>query len=632
MLRNSLLALSCLALPVLPACDPPQQDKFKSEGGISPDPSGIIAGSILYVGPRPSCVTEDGTRRVHGRVVLTLFPFDNPPPPEGRATTASNIMFLNPENMFTVADCVPEGRTPDPTEKITRAMDYSWPQIPLGTDKPIAYQIRSFYDSDEDMNPFFSVKNLPTAGDIAGLALKDVQNPSAGSLPIIMPPAAEAENGYKRQGVIVAIGNYVWMERPAFKVEETNRFLSSASVIAPAQNVDGSLNLKQTLEDMWGQTCARRGIPDCGLRMQQLSEEETATVFKVGDVQLDFSPERYAFLTEPVDILTVNIGAPDEAKPDMKPDPHPLMGSNLGIPYYTPITILTRQAPPSTENIMAITEAAAGIPNVRLIGSPLMDEVAGVLKPTKRVVVGDLPIAVPSVAAVELDPLDTACRLPYLAPGNLTRAFESRMTYCSELPTGIYGFSAIQGVAGGQRVEEPNPDISDNGYVVDGARLSGQAWTLPNDLSVPLQVGKDNVLASQGREQLLVVYDPEGEAKSCKTGSDPDMGFITRDINYRDICEPGENDKIENPAGAVGEGIDGEGCLPEHCCDGIMHLCNIELCELCTEETCGAVGADERHPIRQGPTQIVRVENGKNIPNCVPFEMPSLCCDRAEND
>jgi hypothetical protein len=244
------------------------------------------------------------------------------------------------------------------------------------------------------------------------------------------------------------------------------------------------------------------------------------------------------------------------------------------------------------------------------------------------VVIGDLPVAIPSVAAVELDPLDIACRLPYLAPGNLTRAFESRMTYCNELPTGIYGISAIQGVAGGQRVDEPDPNVSDNGHVVNGARLSGQVWTLPNDLALAAQVGEEHALANQGREQLLVVYDPDpGESRSCATGQDPDDGLAVRAIKYRGICGPGEKDKIENEEGAVGAGIDGQGCLPERCCAGVKHLCNIELCELCTEETCGAVGADERHQIRQGPTEIVRVENGKSIPNCVPFEIPSLCCD-----
>src|SRR5688572_9117381 len=78
--RVSTFALIGLALGVLAACDPPQQDVFKSQGGISPDPTGIIAGSVLYVGPRPTCEYSGGRpTRVVGRVLLTLFIYDNPP-------------------------------------------------------------------------------------------------------------------------------------------------------------------------------------------------------------------------------------------------------------------------------------------------------------------------------------------------------------------------------------------------------------------------------------------------------------------------------------------------------------------------------------------------------------------------
>lgn len=621
MLRTSVLALvACLSLP---ACGAPEQDAFKSDGGISPDPSGIIAGSILYVGPRPSCeYGENGkAKRVLGRVVLTLFHYDNPPPPEGRATTALNLAFHNPEGLFSLADCLPKGVEANPSERVTRSMDFSWPQIALGTSDPVDYQIRGFYDADEDMNPFFSVRNLPTAGDIIGGAVRDPQDPTKGLLPITMPPASEAENGYRRQGVIVALGNYVWLERPAFQLSAANRFLDGTKDIIVKQTASGAIDISNTLLDAWGRTCGRIA-KDCGLELEQLTEEDTETTFKKAGVKFAFEPERYAFVSEPIDIVTIRQDGPDEAKPDGIPDPHPLMGSNLGVKYYTPLAIMTRTAPTQA---MADIEALAGIPNVRLIGSPLMDSTGN--KPEKRVRVGSIPIAVPNVAAVELDPNDTSCRLPYLAPGNLTRAFESRLTYCHDLPTGLYGVSVIQGVGGGTRSEESNSAISENGYVYDGARLSGQAWTLPNDLALSDQVGKGNELSSQGRNQLFVVYDPEPEDQGdCSQARDPDNSLAVRPVNYRGICKPGESQVVENAEGEVGAGIDGQACLPEKCCGAIQHLCGVRLCDLCDEEHCPGLDLDDRHPIRQGPTSVTVDENGRNVPNCVPFELPDLCC------
>jgi hypothetical protein len=622
MLRSSVLTLACLAAS---ACAAPEQDTFKGPtgaGGISPDPSGIIAGSILYVGPRPSCEYENGkAKAIIGRVVLTLFAYGNPPPPEGRATTALNIAFHNPERLFSLSDCLPNGAAADPTERITRSMDFSWPQIPLGSTAPVDYQVRGFYDSDGDMIPFFSVRNLPTAGDIIGGAVVDPQDPAKGLLRITMPPADQAKNGYRRQGVIVALGNYVWLERPAFQLSAANRFLDSASRIVVKQDTEGNIEIGNTLLDAWGLTCGRRAN-DCGLELEPLKPEDTQKSFEVGGVALDFSAERYAFVSEPVDLVTIKQGEADVQRPDGVPDPHPLMGSNLGIDWYTPITIMTRTAPTQA---MADVEALAGIPNVRLIGSPLLENTG---RKEKRVTVGALPLAVPSVAAVELDPNDVSCRLPYLAPNNLTRAFESRLTYCHELPTGLYGVSVIQGAGGGVRAEQPNEAISDNGYVYDNARLPGQVWTLPNDLALTAQVGEGNTLGSQGRSQLFVVFDSDPDnMDDCTEAPDPDNRLLPRPVNYRGICEAGESKVIENAEGQVGAGIDGQGCLPEHCCDAIEHLCGVPLCEVCDEESCPGLELGDRS-IRQGPTSVKLNAQGRNVPNCVPFELPDLCCDR----
>src|SRR5262245_33935560 len=102
-------ALGVLLLALSGACTSPKQDDFRSEGGISPDPTGVIEGSVIYLGPQPRCRYEHGkATEVIGVVFLTLFEFDNPPPPEGRATGAVNAFVLPGSELFTTRDCLDE--------------------------------------------------------------------------------------------------------------------------------------------------------------------------------------------------------------------------------------------------------------------------------------------------------------------------------------------------------------------------------------------------------------------------------------------------------------------------------------------------------------------------------------------
>jgi hypothetical protein len=633
MLRKSALAL-CVGLAAF-ACDEPKQDKSKSKGGISPDPSGIIAGSVLYSGPRPYCKTENGKRRVQGRVVLTLFEYDNPPPPEGRASSPLNLKFVNADELFTISDCLADGEVADPEgERITRTVAYSWPQIVLGKGgNTVRYQMRGFYDSDEDMN-LFSVKSLPTEGDIAGAALVDPVDATKGILPITMPGADDAPNGYRRQGVIISLGNYVWLERPVFRLNE-RRFMDATKTVIARQLPNSSvLDLNLTLRELRGHTC--NGMLTCGLSLDQATPAEFDEAFAIGNVQLDYSPDKYAFISEPVDVLTIRADAPDVARADGEPDPHPLLGSNLGIPWYTPIVIMTRLAPTAA---MAEIETRAGIPNVRLIGSVLLENPTAPdqgAKPALRTRLDSIEIAVPPVAAVELDPNNTQCRVPYLAPENYTRAYESRFTICNDLPTGIYNVAALQGVAGGER-NEAGPELSDTGYVYDGGRFSSQAWTVPNDLGTPAQLGdpkneKGLAIPSQSPAGAFVIYDRDVDNQGqCRTALDPDMDLVRRRINFNGICAEGKDPRTENKPGQPFEGVDGTGCLPDACCQNIRHLCGVPLCEVCDEETCPGLELGDGHPIRQGPTKIEKVtKEGKSIPNCLPFALPELCCASGE--
>jgi hypothetical protein len=622
-IRASLFALFGLSLGMLAACVPPEQDVFKSQGGISPDPTGVISGSVLYVGPRPSCAFDDNGRaeRVIGRVLLTLFAYDNPPPPEGRATTALNLFVIPGEDLFSTSDCRPQSVPVDPSEQLTKSIPFYWSQIALGEGSEEAvYQIRGFYDSDEDMLPFFSVRNLPTAGDIIGAALADPQNPSRGLLRIRLPGAESAPNGFIRKGVIVALGNYVWTERPAFEASSSNRYLESDDPVPVTLDADSGLpNPTQTVLNVWERTCEDPLARDCGFSLLQLDQDATRESFAAGDVQLDFDPEKYAWVSAPVDIVTVRLDAPDESRPDGEPDPHPLLGANAGVLWFTPIVIMTRTAPTADQ---ANIELAARIPNVRLIGSTLLDDTG--TGPAHRVQLGELPVAVPPAAVVELDLFDSECRVPYLAPGNFAQAYESRFTTCAELPTGIFGISTIQGAGGGEPVAESDPDISESGIVFEGSVLPGQAWTLPNDLAMEDQVGAGKTLPSQGRGQLFVVFDPNSEQSGeCATAIDAESETLTkREVNYRGICADGEDRRVENPAG-----VDGQACLPAHCCDNIQHLCGLPLCPLCDAQTCPGFDFGGRQ-VRSGPTKIDRItDDGWRVPNCIPFELPALCCN-----
>jgi hypothetical protein len=634
LLRTAVLAL-CTALSLSACGDGPKQDDFKSQGGISPDPTGIIAGSVLYNGPRPRCEYQHGKpSRIIGRVVFYLFEYTNPPPPEGRATTAINIMFRNPEGLFTLSDCLPEGKVYDPSdpseELITRSVDYSWVQIKLEK-TAMDYQIKGFYDTDEDMNPFFSVRKLPTQGDIAGAALEDVQHAEDSPfLHVVMPAASDevAQNGYRVQGVIVALGNYVWLENPASKLNEL-RFMDATRTVVPRQVAGSStIDIEATVNEAWANTC--NGRLGCGLEIEQATEEEFGEAFETGGIDIDYDPATFAYVSEPIDVVTIEQDAPDVTRPDGIPDPHPLLGANLGVPWYSPMFIMSRLAPNAD---MQKIETATGIPPVRMIGSVLFKNGATPEDPPlpeKRVRLGSVEVAVPAIAAVELDPTNTQCRLPYLAPGNLTRAFESRLTYCSDLPTGVYSLNVLQGLVGGERVEADS-DVSDTGYVYNNGRPSGQAWTIPNELGDEEQVG-DAALESQAPGTAFVLYDRNLDGQGdCRVAQDPDNNLVVRPVNYRGICEDGESFRIENPAGAVGAGIDGPGCLPAVCCEAVSHLCGVPLCEPCDEESCPGLNLGGNHPIRQGPTKIVSTtKNGKSVPNCVPFPLPTLCCPDQE--
>lgn len=605
---------AAMGLSLAAACDRPVQDDFKSEGGMAPDPTGIIEGSVLYMGPRPTCEYKgDQPERIVGRVVLTMFIFDNPPPPEGRATTAENLLVLAGDKVFKLSDCAPKDSPVDFASPIMRSVPFRWPQIEL-KEAARDFQIRGFYDYDEDMNPFFSVTNLPTAGDIAGAAIANLQNPAEGFLRISMPAFDKAHNGYIKTGVTVALANPVWTERPVFKLSDANRQLNAEDFLPVA--VDYSIlapDTPKTLLQTWALTCDTKNAPDCGLSLESLHAETDGPKLAAAGVNLDFSPQRYAFSVTPVDIKTVVDGAPDLAKPDGIPDPHPLLGATLPVPFTLPFVIFQRRAETPEQ---AKIEAAAKIPSVTMLGAALPSEIE-----TKKTFVGKMNIAVPPIAVVELDPSNAACRVPYAPPGNSTATYEARVSVCHDLPTGVFGVNVLHGIAGG-RPEQVDPSISDNGLAIVGGGSSGQAWTLPNQLADEGQVGEDGVLAHQGESGLFVVHDPKPDVQGdCTQAPDPANLNAPRPVMYKQICAPG-TDPMNQSEGLYGtlKGIDGNACLLQACCDNVKHLCGVPLCDVRQERGLN---------VRKSPTSLATRKVGGQevqVPNCVPFEIPDLCC------
>ena len=122
-----LFVLAMLAL--VPACDPPNADTFRRFGGATPDPTGVLEGTILYVGPAPTCSYYEAPdsagnpvpAAVTGRVVLLLFEFDNPPPPSGSATTAVTLLVIPGRELFSLAEYAPLCVAKSPPRRVARS-------------------------------------------------------------------------------------------------------------------------------------------------------------------------------------------------------------------------------------------------------------------------------------------------------------------------------------------------------------------------------------------------------------------------------------------------------------------------------------------------------------------------------
>ena len=660
-----LLAL-LLSLLALAGCRDVPVDDFEYEGGTAPEPTGVVQGTVLYSGPPPICQTdEDGNVVPVGNVILTLFEFDNPPPPAGSASSAANLHTIPGISFFEAADCLPADPTPEDFAFITRTAEFTWPELPLGG----AYQIRGFFDYDGNFNPFFSVTNIPTAGDIGGGAFVDPQATLREYRRIAFESEELRPNGQVINGVSVALGAPVNTERPVFYLTSDD-WLDSAGTLPTTTDLVArenaildatgtTLHLYDAEKDGAAFDALAAAFAAAGMPVTQADGSYDPRGFRIGD--LDGDDVSHAWYVRPVD-----------ADGDGAQDLHPTLGS-AGVNWLTPIVIMQR--------IRSAAETEAGIPSVLMV--PTVSNVAFLLQ-GKRVYDDEIAIGVPPISAVQLNPADARCQIPFIPSGNTTRIYERITVECQEVPTGLYGVNALQGLAGARQIggapgAEPmctppdsfpdgtpipeflaedgcfdypelppetarqlercngdnrcaiNASFTGTGYDLEGGTYSSQNWGVPNALGDPSQIpdvtGTADALtpagqilfAQQGLGGAFAVTDSDGASidggADCSMALDdddesPTFGTV-RAVNYRVFSEYFEARTDLDEAGKESARQD----LQDLCCEPVAHLCGIPLCPLVAPPT---------HPDAQVRAGITSVEGG--VPNCVPFEIPDFCC------
>jgi len=663
-----------LGAALLSACTDPPVDSFRSEGGAAPDPTGVMEGTILYIGPKPTCHLDAATgRRIPvGRAVLLLFAFNNPPPPEGAATTALNLLTVPGVNFFPAeSDC----RSADsPDAQIMRSAPFTWPEIELGhAGHPADYQVRGFFDDDGDFNPFFSATNLPTAGDIGGGAVVDAQAAIPHFVRIAFANQEDSPNGDVQTGVAVTLGQPITTERPIFSLvsdpldAEATLPTTADKIVAEGELVALTHSHLHLMPRNTAGDPTETGSARCVMLQETdgscTSEScQMCMAMAAGGIQAAFDDVvKYAWYVRNID-----------GNGDGVADPHPILGAPpINIPWQTPAVILQRA--------QSRIELEAGIPAVLML--PAVSQVETLFS---KVAYPDLTIAIPPVAVVQTHPTDVSCRIPYIPPNNTTNFYEALTTDCQELPTGRYAVNVLHGIAGGvvlgnrtQSCVPPAPMAAnpcpgtescvdnvctlisvlspDTGHDIFGGLYSSQAWSIPNELGFmgdgvnprlgPLQQIDSPYWSSQGIPGMFIVQDPNPGATvgrsdgrgGCQQAVDPALiaagmtvAEATRDIVYPDFSEfPIAADPAHGVAG-VDRTPDQE---REVCCAPIRHLCGVPLCAAGTIHRDPADATSPSFNVRDTPTSVTATPMAdgttRMVPNCVPFLMPAACCPAA---
>lgn len=208
LLTSLLLAASCMEAPL----DRDREDDYPNHNA----PLGRIEGTLLYEGPTP---TLDREGRPLGRVVLLLFRADNPPPPQGLATTAESVQTLPASQVFTQL-------TPTVPGAVRASVPFVFPNIPAAG----LYQLRAFYSNRDErtgFQPIFGVRSQPVRGDVGGGAVLDPRAavPTFMNIPVGVPNGSGGytlpETGAVTGDVTVFVGSPITEDRPVFHVSPT---------------------------------------------------------------------------------------------------------------------------------------------------------------------------------------------------------------------------------------------------------------------------------------------------------------------------------------------------------------------------------------------------------------------------
>jgi hypothetical protein len=617
----------------LVACDPPETDPGP---GSVPDVSGVIEGTVLYVGQRPECDRNEAGEptAVRGNTILLLFDYDNPPPPQGSATSATSLLVVLGSDMFELDDCMPaEPTAEDLAQVITRSAAFAWPDIALarGENATRSYQIRGFFDRDQDFNPFFSVRRLATRGDVAGGAfVNTAANPPQFERVTFGSIDDVAANGQIVSGVAVTLGAVVNTELPASEIVAGTQGLSSEATIPTTTD---ALMREQLI---WDQTRMRISLIDP-------ERQDWAETLRAAGMSIDPAPSGFGYFTLPVD-----------ANRDGAQDFHPTLGTG-GILWQHPIVILRRARNP--------IEVAVGVPDTVIIATVRPSQTL-----SKSTFDPAIDIAVPGIAAVTLNPAAPECRVPYLAPGNLAELYERIPVDCQELPTGNYDVNILTGIAGGRAVNYRDrlamdmpglpPAVldslvrgrTDNDWIIEGGQSSSQAWSIPNELGCPDPQYRPNGFDSDGNPITVSQVDPdprttcgppEGPCDDSATNMHCSQGPQGR-FSVVDLTPGNAPDASNNTPGhgiaacqTATSGMTGMMRevrymdVPDVCCEAVQHLCNLPLCPLRDDGVRPNGEVRAIREIRQLDTDYRVNEDGSITPLCTPFLMPASCCDAA---
>jgi hypothetical protein len=639
---SRLLGLSCAASVLsIAGCNPVETDRAEDGlPGSVPEPAGQIDGTVLYVGQRPTCDRDEegALLEVNGRVILLAFLSNNPPPPQGTASAASTLLIIPARDLFPLTDCLPEEPTAeDLTTVVTRSVGFTWPDVPLARagvhqcdgDNPdrrgdcIDYQVRAFFDRDEDFNPFFSVRRLATRGDVAGGAFVNTAANPPQFARIPFGGVANRPNGQRIGGVAVTLGAIVNTELPAYELGDETTALSSEDVI-PA--VTDSV-MRETM--LWEQ--ARMSI-----ELIDPLEGSWVTTLAAAGMNINPDPSGYGWFVFPVD-----------ANRDGAQDLHPILGPSAGVQWEHPIVILRRARNP--------VELALGIPDAVIIASVRPSQTL-----TKDTFFPSIDIVAPPIGAVTLDPNNPSCRIPYIAPGALAETYERIPADCQEVPTGNYDVNVLTGIAGGRAIDY-RQQLTDMGlpetvvnslagartesdWVIEGGSFSSQAWSIPNELGCPdpyarpgtnLSVTQVDVdpTANCGTDRLSCDL-PDGSAMQCSQGPHGRFAVVDPDsTNSPDTEDNTPGHGIAECQTAVSSATGTERAVvymdvPEECCAPIAHFCGLPLCPLRDEAVLeGRGGSRAIREVQIEGTDYGMNADGTLYANCVPFLMPASCCD-----